>query len=311
MTIIIIIGFVLSFFILLYLVWYRSNHENNEKLFDTAIISYLFAIVFSRLAFMISHFSDYNSNGWSIFPFYLEDNQRVWLESLPWSFFKFDDGILFVSLPLFVLIASALYLYFTKNRLFQKNLVLIFSSFVIVFMILSLLSIFNYLSNELNLDYSELIRITVVLGIFIFGIVIYIYFSRKTDIKLNEITAQSFLLSIFISVSYLLVLNDNKAYDNSYTLVGVYILTSLLISLIYLRQKSKDNEKIVRMKRDDSQTSKNQNEEYPRRNNPSSYRVSYSTLVSKKSNVNKLVDAVILRYYKLIRKSGKRDTNKD
>jgi hypothetical protein len=311
MTIIIILGFVLSFFVLLYLVWYRSNHENNEKLFDTSIISFVSAIIFSRIAFMIAHIEDYIVNGWSIFPFYLQDNQRVWLENLPWSFFKLDDGILFVSLPLFVLIASAIYLYISKTKIFQKSLVLIYSSFVVVFLILSLLSIFNLLSNELSLDYMELMKIGLILGIFIIVIVVFIYYSKITEVKLNEISIQAFLLAIFISLSYFLILYDNKSYDNSYIFSGVYVFISLIIYLIHLGQKSKNSEKIVRVKRDEGEINKNQNEEVPRRTGASSYRVSYSTIISKKPKADKLVDALTLKYYKLIRKSGKRETNKD
>lgn len=311
MTIIMILGLVISFLVLLYLVWYRSHNDNNERLFDTAIISYFFAGIFARISFMITHFGDYNSNGWSIFPFYLEENQRVWFESLPWSFFKFDDGILLVTLPLFVLISSIIYLYFIKDKNKTKNTVIVFSSFVLVFMILSLFSVFNFLGNELNLDYSELIRLSIILAMFIIGVIVFIYFSKKTEIKLNEISVQGLLLSIFMTGSYLLILNGNKAYENSFALSLVYIFISLLSFLIYLKHKKVAKQTIVRISSSDNDNREiNKQESLPRKQYKT-FGISYSTMESKKSYLQRLVDSVTLKYYKLIRKSGKRETNKD
>lgn len=191
----------------LYLIWKiaKTKGYGVYGLFDLYILSLIFAFLFSRLGYMIVHFQHYLDAGFSIFPFYTVDGIRIWIEQLPWSYFRFWEGLDILSF----LFAPGLFIVFyvlvkkEKNRSFRDVL-----SFPYVFLTLLLLFLFVLYqrsgSRVVFYPNNDLLGSLYLVALFIIFIisclVLFKYFKEKKDSNISG-ALNFFLLGMFFLIA--------------------------------------------------------------------------------------------------------------
>lgn len=308
----------------LYLVWKLAKIKGFSayRLFDLYLLGVLSGVLFARLGFMIVHLRSYLEAGFSLFPFYTLGTERVWFEQLPWSYFKFWEGLDILGYLFAPGLLFFLYMIFLKKTERKFRDVLSFP-FAIVTLILMLINVVADRNSFPPLFFSNndligtLYIISLILAFVVVCVVFYFY------IKEDDTKSVSGVLNFFLLGVMFLVLNFFWPKDTEFSAkiywVGLSLTISIfsLIRLIPILRDNEENDNSPRrfrtLKRTTTENGLN-NGDYIDPNTDSAD-ASQKTTTSRSSRFNmrysnlrkdpiykRLVDSILVVYYKVRRR---------
>lgn len=219
----------------LYLVWKLAKTKGFSayRLFDLYLLGLLSAVLFARLGFMIVHLKSYLEAGFSLFPFYTLGTERVWFEQLPWSYFKFWEGLDILGYLFAPGLLFFLYMIILKKSERRFRDVLSFP-FAIMTLFLLLINVVADRNNFLPLFFSNndligtLYIISLILALIVVCVVFFFY------IKEDDAKSVSGVLNFFLLGVLFLVLNFFWPIDTEFSAKLYWVGLSLTISIFSL-----------------------------------------------------------------------------
>lgn len=198
---------------------------------------------------MIVHFQKYWNAGFAIFPFYTQDGTRIWIEQLPWSYFRFWEGLDILSFLFAPGLFIVFYFLFKKERNKGFRDVLSFPYAFLTLFLLGLYVIYQRSDSRVvfypnnNLLGNFYLIILAILFVLV-CIVLFMYYKEKKDSNISG-ALNFFLLGIFFLVANFFwpegVDFSAKAYWISLSLIIVAVSIFRLIPLI-LDERDEDED---------------------------------------------------------------------
>ena len=191
----------------LYIFWKLCSRtrKNNSSVFDTYFIGSIFSILFGRIAYIISNYSDFNKYIWYWLPYEKYGDEIFLFRLLPWRFFRiWDLGLEVLFLCVGLLIGCTYWVIFGKKWKWSHLYIAIYASGYIL-LLLSIIGIGKFTNNTFWFSQGIIMLILFLVWSLLRSIFIKVIIGIK-EMKILLITDTIFIVlsSLFVIRMYML-----------------------------------------------------------------------------------------------------------
>ncbi len=185
----------------LYIFWKLCSRtrKNNSSVFDTYFIGSIFALLFGRVAYIISNYSDFNRYIWYWLPYEKYGDEIFLFRLLPWRFFRiWDLGLEVLFLCVGLLIGCTYWVIVAKKWKWSHLYIAIYTAGYTL-LLLSIISIGKFTNNTFWFSQGTIMLVLLLVWSILRSIFIKVVIGIK-EMKILLVTD-----IIFITLSSILV----------------------------------------------------------------------------------------------------------
>ena len=242
-----IVSFVITFIVGTYVYWRGcvETRKNRSSIFDTYIVAILFSVVFSRLAYVISNWSEFSKFIWYWLPYEKYGNDIYLFRLLPWKFFAIWDGgvniiALFVGFLIILTLLVVLYKKWSWKQMYMSVYITSVSMLAVSFLYIGLV--------QQNLSWVVQGLVVIISVLILFGSYRLVDLG-KVKLKKRKSTqgwfAVGYVILTGVYVSYIYLTMDLVLVDTVFIYLFIsWILVATVMYILSLRKGEVSIEKL-------------------------------------------------------------------